>query len=567
LKLRTTVLFLALIVAGHAAPQNQWLRVTTPHFEMYTTANEKAGRDAALYFEQVRGFFLKVSPLKMQSDSPVRIIAFGSRDQYLPYTRQVQSSAYYAPGARRDYIVMSDLSPESYKVAVHEYMHLVVRHSGLRIPLWLNEGWADVYSTLKPVKDGVAVGDLIPGRLQPLAAGQLFDFNSLTAINSTSAVYNEADRTGLFYGESWALVHMLFLSPEYKDNFGKFVMALHRGSSAAEACEIAFGKPAAGVFDDFLKYFGRKKLVGVVFATTLSKGDAEAQVSRASEFESRLVLADLLSTLGRSELARNEYDDLEKQSPNDPDLTLSLGFLALSREDANKARDYFERSYAAGDKDPQMCLTLAMLEIAMKQPPAKVIPILERAVQSRPDFQEAWLQLGFQRVAARQFPSGIEALMKVPTITPERATGVYFNLTYAYLQTGDLEKARESGQIAKKWAKTPEDAKRLDQALEFIDARGKLPVPPHAGEVLRKVEGMVKAVDCTPTGNRLRVQSADRTLLLAMPDPKAVEFTSTSAAPLSLKCGPATPFRVLVEYAPGSVMDQTIAGVVRRIEY
>jgi Flp pilus assembly protein TadD len=560
-------LLLLLPCACQGSTRAQWVRVTTPHFEMYTTASEKAGRDLALYFEQVRGFFLKASPLKAPATFPVRIIAFAGRDQYIPYATQVQSAAYYAPSARRDYIVMSDLSPESYKTAVHEYMHLVVRHSGLRIPLWLNEGWADVYSTLKPVKDGVAVGDLIPARMQSLAGGQWFDFNALTSVTTASSVYNESNRAGLFYGESWAFVHMLFLSPEYKDHFGKFVMALHRGSTAAEACQTAFGKPAAAVFDDLSKYLGRKKLVGAVFATTIAKGDTEAEVTKAPEFESRLVLADLQAAIGRAELARQEYDELQKLEPNNPELNLSLGFAYLMREDASKARDYFARSFGAGGKDPQMCLALGMLEIAAKQPPGQVIPILERAVQGRPDYQEAWLQLGVQRVAARQFVAGIEALMKVESVTPERASGVYFNLTYAYLETGDLAKARESGEIAKKWAKLPEQVARLGQMLKFIQARGKLVPPPRPGEVLRSVEGMVQGVDCGVTGNRLRLQAGERMLSLVLPEAGAVEFSSATATAFNLKCGAVAPFRVRVEYVPGSVMNQATAGVVRRVEY
>ena len=43
---------------------------------------------------------------------------------------------------------------------------------------------------------------------------------------------------------------MLYLAPEYEANFGKFVMALHQGHSAAEAFETAWGRSGADAFAD-----------------------------------------------------------------------------------------------------------------------------------------------------------------------------------------------------------------------------------------------------------------------------------------------------------------------------
>ncbi len=553
--------------AWSASGADQWLRVTTPHFELYTDAGEKAGRDAILHFEQVRDFFQKASPVHSNEDFPVRILAFNGRDQFLPYSPNAQAIAYYAPGARRDFIVMSDLSADSYKVAIHEYMHLVVRHSGLRIPVWLNEGWADVYSTLKPAKDGVAVGDLIPGRVQVLSQGPWLDFDTLTSVGVGSPIYNEGNRTGLFYGESWALVHMLFLAPDYKDNFGKFLMALHRGSSAAEACETAYGKPAAAVFLDLRKYFERKRLFGAVYATTLTKAESEPAVARASTFEARLVLADLLASIGRSDLARQEYDQLEKLEPGQADLEQSLGFLALAHSDKAAARQHFSRSFAAGGGDPQMCVALATLETAAQQSPLQVIPILERALQAKPDYAEALLQLGGLRVVTRQYEGAISALMSIKIVTPDRAPGVFFSLAYAYLETGDLARARENALTAQKWAKTPQQTQELTRMLAFIEARQKLPSPPRPGEKLQSVEGVLQGMDCSPKGNHLLVHAGQQDLVFALPDFKAVEFFTNRSGPLNLQCGPQNPLPVVVQYAPVSVMDIGAAGVVRRIDY
>lgn len=57
----------ALLLLAAALPAfgaDQWLRLTTPHFELYTTESEKKGREAILYFEQVRSFFSQAAPVR-----------------------------------------------------------------------------------------------------------------------------------------------------------------------------------------------------------------------------------------------------------------------------------------------------------------------------------------------------------------------------------------------------------------------------------------------------------------------------------------------------------------------
>src|ERR1700729_82250 len=102
----------------------QWVKLETPHFELYTTAGEKKGREAILYFEEVRSFFLQTSPSKHVPEFPVRIVAFRSESQYKPYRMNEGSVAYYAPGRDRDYIVMEDISAEHYPA------DLIVKHAG-----------------------------------------------------------------------------------------------------------------------------------------------------------------------------------------------------------------------------------------------------------------------------------------------------------------------------------------------------------------------------------------------------------------------------------------------------
>src|SRR4051794_4134667 len=95
----------------------QWMRIATPNFELFTDAGEQQGRSALAHFEQVRSFFLQASPVKLPAGSPVRIVVFRSREEFLPYAPNAQVIAYYTSDDLHDYIVMADASAESYPVA------------------------------------------------------------------------------------------------------------------------------------------------------------------------------------------------------------------------------------------------------------------------------------------------------------------------------------------------------------------------------------------------------------------------------------------------------------------
>lgn len=558
------VLFLAAIPALAA---DHWTRITTPDFELYTTASEKDGRDTIRHFEQVREFFLRASPVRSLGDFPLRIFQFDTESQYKPFRPNEFTIAYFVATPASEYIVMGDRAAKDFGSSIHEYTHLIIRHSGLRIPTWLNEGWADVFSTLRPMGKDIAVGDLLPERMASLSTDKWLDFDTLTSVDNSSPVYHEASRVGIFYGESWALAHMLFLAPEYKDNFGKFVMALHSGKSSAEACEIAFGKSSRAVFQDLHTYFDRKKLYGTVFETRLESREEGTASKALPEFDAQLARADLLVAIGKRDDAKTEYARLEKEQPDNPALDQSIGNLAVWSRDLNSARQYFEKAYEAGNADPRLCFQLAMLEREAKQPPAKIIPILERGLKSKPDYVDAKIQLGLTRIDARDFPGAVSTLTSIAKITPQYAPSVYCGLAYAYVQTGDLEGARDGVGTCQKWAKTDADKNRAERILKFIEARSKPAVAVRPGEKLEHVAGIARNLQCSPEGNRLEVAVGNKVVTFDMPDPAAVEMPAAPAAGFGFACGPLKPVRVGIEFAPPRSAIETSAGIVRRLEF
>src|SRR5215472_5631962 len=104
--LRALTIFVLACAPAFAA--DQWLRLTTPDFELFTTGTEKQARETARQFEQVRAFFLQASPLRSLGDSRLRIFRFETAEQYERFRPANHAAAYYATGPGTDYIVIGD---------------------------------------------------------------------------------------------------------------------------------------------------------------------------------------------------------------------------------------------------------------------------------------------------------------------------------------------------------------------------------------------------------------------------------------------------------------------------
>jgi tetratricopeptide (TPR) repeat protein len=470
--LRGSRLAACLLIALPAAAQ-QWVRLATPHFEMYTTSGVKRGREAILHFEEVRNFFLQVSPSKRTSEFPVRIIAFRSDKEYKPYRISESAAAYYAATHKRDYIVMPGVTEEYFPASIHEYMHLVIRHSGLKLPVWFNEGWADLFSTLRPSGKKAVVGDVIPGRVRTLMSEKWIPLATLGGIDQSSAHYNESAKADLFYAESWGLTHMLFLADEFRPKFDQFLAALVRTQNLETSLQAAYGKPVSFFETEMETYFRRYLIRNNEFDVKLEKADQEVVSSAVTPAEADIVLGDLLAAINRREQAKIIFERISATGVATSDVEEALGYLAWQANDREAARRHFRRAIEIGTKDAQLCFHLAMLDAEAGLPDAAIIPHLEKAVELKSDYMEAALRLGIAKNNTHDFEGALKVLEKVHPVDDRDSFQLFYAVAYAQAHRDDPVAARSSAIRAQKLAATPEEAKLASEMLLYLDSRTK----------------------------------------------------------------------------------------------
>ena len=601
-----------LAAAAPAFSKQRWVKITSPNFEMFTSAGEGDGRRTILHFEQIRSFFLETVKSRKPTPLPVRIIAFRSRKEYEPYRPNEFASAYYQSGHDRDYIVMSKISSDTRPIAIHEYVHLLVRHEGLTMPPWLNEGFADLYSTLKPWGGKVVVGEVLPGRLQLLQRKtKWLPLETLTSVDKDSPHYNERNRAGLFYAQSWALTHMLNLSEEYRTRLTEFLSAIAKDTTAAVAFQQVYDKSLEQVQKDLRLYMRQDRFVAAFFDTKLEKNAEKPVVEPATELESGMVLANLLAMTRKQDEARRMYEELAQNHPTAWEVPQALGYLTMWDSGRDEAGSYFARAVELGATNPKLYFDYSGLLSRSGAEDSEAESLLRKAVELKPDYQEARYFLAFNLYNQHKFTHALINFAQLKTVTAERAFTFYRAVAYAYHQVDRKDEARKTAKLAEKYARGPSEIAQVEELIrwmEWAEEAEKAPKTANiratpliaaddkiqdeiprlvrqsresdeagrqgfdievvlSGPETSSVTGTFTQLDCLGSTARLHVVSENEAMALAILDPTNIVVEGPKAGPVDLNCGPQRGKSIVVQYEAGEDAELGTRGVVKSIVF
>jgi Flp pilus assembly protein TadD len=543
---------------GSTALAAGWIKLTSPNFELFTTANEKKGREAILYFEQVRDLFLRIRAGSLANPLPVRLIAFQSEKEYKRFRINEFAGAYYMGGDTRDYIVMGDIGAEHFPMAVHEYTHLLTKHAGLKLPRWLDEGWADVNSTMHPEGPRVTIGSLLAGRVQTLNNNKWMSIEALMSVDHNSPEYNERSKAGMFYAQSWLLTHMLYLSDGYRPKFSAFVKRVMATNSSEIAFREVYGKSFADVKKDLEFYFNSSSMNVAVFDAKMEKPSERPVAQPASDLESGLVQADLLTHLRKQGEARIIYDRLAGENPKSWEVEQALAYLAWRAGEIAPAKLHFGRAVELGCNDGQAYLDYAKLLQGDRANDELLEKVLIKAVELQPDLTDARMLLGFHCYNTHDFKGAVEHLGKIKNVTPDRAVSFFRALAYSQIELGNPEEARRLAERARQSAKSQVEIQNSEALLKLINGN-----PAPQSQRLR-AEGSLQALECLGTQVKIHVLSGGsrRTFLIA--DPSKVQMTKPDG--LEFICGDQKGEPVLVEYTVNTDASLNAEGIVNSLE-
>jgi hypothetical protein len=235
----------------------------------------------------------------MPQSKPIRVIAFRSQSEFAPYRLPGHASAYYLHAAGETYIVLQDASPENDRAALHEYAHHLIRQCYPRLPLWLDEGLSDVFSTVKREGTEVLIGLPVEARLDYLKQNGLgLRLPALFQTTRKSLASSDQKNSSVpFYAESWLLAHMLRFSTGYSPFFTSFLEALEPQSDVIDALRQTVHKSPEVVRDDLDRYLRMGKLPTQRTAVANRSPQPSFKETRMTDADVHSVLADLVAAL------------------------------------------------------------------------------------------------------------------------------------------------------------------------------------------------------------------------------------------------------------------------------
>jgi tetratricopeptide (TPR) repeat protein len=450
----------------NALIHRQWFEARTPNFRTYSCGPTQEVARVAMRLEQFREAYSLLAGAQAVASPPIVVMAFPDRGTMQPFLPLYQGkpanlSAFFSRGSDQNLIVLalSGTDADSLKIIFHEYTHLLLRHNQPYWPMWLTEGMAEVYATFEVSRGAHAyIGKPIDHHLVLLEHTSLLPLKVLFAATRDSPEYNERQRQGVFYSESWLLTHYLMLggNPAHQANFRQLTPLLRQGEPPEQAFTNAFHTTLPAMEAEIRRYLARGKFEPLELTLRAGLDTARSFIPRGlTPMEVCYRLGDELMHIGRLDAAQSYFLQAEKLAPASPLSYEGLGLLAARRSHPNDAIRYLKRAMQLGPLNflahytyahEKYLLTAdgAKMHSLEKEAAAEIRNELQKSLALMPDFGPAQHLLGFfEMVQGEDLPAAQKHIERAIQLEPENESYV-LSLAQVHLARGDAAAARRA---------------------------------------------------------------------------------------------------------------------------
>jgi len=377
----------------------KWIEVRTNHFRFFSNAGKRATRRVAVDLEELRAVLGQLTDYELQSPIPTLIYVFRHERSFDPYKFLYQGkpaaiSGYFMARQHANYIAIAADSRDASEIVFHEYVHYVSESNLGYLPTWFSEGLAEFYSSFEVVDHTVYIGLPIMRHLALLRDSTPIPLDQLLAVDQASPLYNERDRKGEFYAESWALVHYLLLgNEERRQQLSLFLDLINDGTPEEAAFTAAFGTDSETLLEEVRRHH-RGPRFRFVQATAEIDVEAGLSVREMPYSEVLYRLGDLLANQDTERQEGTAY--FEASIAADAHNGLALSALAVEKEttaDWAAAKDLYHRALLASPDDPTVLFRWGEFLSHRGGDHRDAVAALTRSTRLDPTFAPAWAAL------------------------------------------------------------------------------------------------------------------------------------------------------------------------------
>jgi tetratricopeptide (TPR) repeat protein len=453
-----------LLLAGAVAPasaKDTWTSVRSKNFFLIGNGSEKEIRQVATRLEQFRDVFTRLfANAKFNSPVPTTVVVFKSDSSYKPF-KIGNAIGYFQSGPDVNYITLTaeqhgEQSP--YHVIFHEYVHLLVRNTMGDVPTWFSEGLAEYYSTFDLDEARLAyLGKIIANHVLYLREQKMLPLRTLLTVDQNSPHYNEKNKSGVFYAQSWALVHYLIQGKkgERLPQMGQFLGLIASGTALDDAFKKAF-QTDFGILEKELKEYVQSnnyKMSRVTFEKKL-EFDTEMQAAPITEADAQAYLGDLSLHLGDMNGAEKRLQDALQLDPNHAMANSSLGMVRVRQGKFAEAKPLLQKAVAGNSQNYlvhfnyALALSLEGMDVGRSvsgystEAASEMRAELKKAIALSPTFPESYRLLAFVNlVRGEELDESITLLKRALALSPGSGQ-INFLLAQLYMRKEDFKTAR-----------------------------------------------------------------------------------------------------------------------------
>jgi tetratricopeptide (TPR) repeat protein len=539
---------LACLAAPARAGDRPWHLVRGHDIAVVGQQSPKALRTIAIEIEQFHATIAAAIRSARTPAMPTVLYAFEDRGTMEPFVplyhgKPAKLGGYCLCGGTADAnLIVANLasSADSSAIIFHEYTHLLIRNAAQTVPVWLNEGIAEYYSTFRLMYNGhrAEIGRPIEHHVA-LLRREMIPLQELLAVNQYSPLYNEGDRRSIFYAESWALTHYLLTErPDGAAAVNDYVAAVASGKPPDAAFVDAFGETPAAIYPRLRQYVQRPvfKSKAYVLDQRVEVDEPEnARTLPPAEIDARLGRIQLRINRGAEAAARIEA---AARPSGGAEAQLALALLRLHEERPDEAREPLERAVALAPNDfiTQYVYGLLLLRDTIDAPRGSddkrelAHAALTRAVAANPESADALAWQAYSDLAAgTRLDEAREATRRAIALAPHQQS---YRIQLADIDAAAAER-HEGAQPRRRPEAVIAGERRRPPSLE-TDLR-----PVQSGE--ERILGDLISIECSGDDVRFSVRVGSRLVVATAERLQDVELTSFASPDLSVSCGARTP--------------------------
>jgi hypothetical protein len=268
--------------AGH-----DWQVVEGPAMAIYTDGSVETATELYVELERFRGAAAWFTNLQKANVGKVRIMAFKSGTDAIPYLVEKEIGAWASMTVDGN-LAATKLEGKNKagdrQTLKRDLVKMWMDHAGVRAPLWYREGLAELVSAFDVQEKSVTIGGLPPFELAQYAALIADEKKGHTPgdlLSETPGRYTVEDRARV-----WLAVHYLMVAnTERQQALREYVRAWSKGTPSADAFAAAFGQPPAEFYRLEVGRYGTRALAARQFNIEGAIAAPKAREASSEEIE------------------------------------------------------------------------------------------------------------------------------------------------------------------------------------------------------------------------------------------------------------------------------------------